>query len=475
MRKRHIILRLMIFVIIFLAIFVRVSKTLENKYSYEKYAPFFEEQRQFDVIFFGSSHILTAMSPMDLWNDYGITSYNFANSNERLATTFWVMRNAFDYNKPKMIVLDVGLFYSNVKYEEERIDLLHDAFDCFPLSLTKIRAFNDILGDNQIKYEFLFDIGKYHSRWEDLGEADFKTSPSWQKGNRSYTEEYMIHVFPTKQNEIIYDKQELSDDMVNVEYLKKIIDTCQKEGIEVVLVHTPYVANYEEQAAANSVSDIAAAYSIPYINFVPINKIIDMNTDLYNSGHVNASGMKKLTDYMGNFLTSHYAMEDHRQDPLYSDWKEYYNIFIANKKDVLIHRPDLYSYLMLLHDKTYSCYIYINKDSPVYEDENAMNLLQNIGKMHIFEDTETTCSSGQMVPLENLKNCMKNKESYLGIIDNGADKIIEIMDDSINYFDDTDNQLYDVQIAVIDVSSNEIVDVSKWGGADHEYTERSNE
>lgn len=142
---------------------------------------FFGEQRQFDVIFFGSSHILTAMSPMDLWNDYGITSYNFANSNERLATTFWVMKNVFDYNKPKMIVLDVGLFYSNIKYEEERIDLLHDAFDCFPLSLTKIRAFNDILGDNQIKYEFLFDIGKYHSRWEDLGEADFKTSPSWQK------------------------------------------------------------------------------------------------------------------------------------------------------------------------------------------------------------------------------------------------------------------------------------------------------
>lgn len=301
MSKRHIILRVMIFAIIFSAVFARVSKTLENKYSYEKYAPFFEEQRQFDVIFFGSSHILTAMSPMDLWNDYGITSYNFANSNERLATTFWVMRNAFDYNKPKMIVLDVGLFYSNVKYEEERIDLLHDAFDCFPLSLTKIRAFNDILGDHRIKYEFLFDIGKYHSRWEDLGEADFKTSPSWQKGNRSYTEEYMINVFPSKQNEIIYDKQELSDDMVNVVYLKKMIDMCKKEGIKVVLVHTPYVANDDEQAAANAVFDIADTYSIPYINFVSINTIIDMNTDLYNSGHVNASGMKKLTDYMGNF------------------------------------------------------------------------------------------------------------------------------------------------------------------------------
>lgn len=108
-----------------------------------------------------------------------------------------------------------------MKYEEERIDLLHDAFDCFPLSLTKIRAFNDILGDNNVKYEFLFDIGKYHSRWEELGEGDFKTNPSWQKGIRSYTEEYMINVLPSQQNEITYDKQELSDDMLNVIYLKK--------------------------------------------------------------------------------------------------------------------------------------------------------------------------------------------------------------------------------------------------------------
>lgn len=105
MIKRHInILRIMIFVIAFLAIFTKVQKTLENKYSYEKYKPFFDEQQQFDVLFFGSSHILTAMSPMDLWNEYGITSYNFANSNERLATTFWVMKNAFNYNKPKMVV-----------------------------------------------------------------------------------------------------------------------------------------------------------------------------------------------------------------------------------------------------------------------------------------------------------------------------------------------------------------------------------
>lgn len=499
--KRYInILRIMAFMMLFLVVFIKAQKLLENKYSYEKYKPFFDEQLQFDVLFFGSSHILTAMSPMDLWNDYGITSYNFANSNERLATTYWIMQNAFDYHKPKMIVLDIGLFCSNIKYEEDKIDLLHDGFDCFPLSLTKIRAFDDILGNNKIKYEFLFNIGKYHSRWEELGEADFRTNPSWQKGIRSYTEEYMINVTPSQQNEIIYDKQALTDDMLNVRYLKKIIESCHKEGIKIVFVHNPYVANTDEQMAANSVADIAEEYDISYVNFVQIDTIIDMNTDMYNSGHVNASGMKKLTDYMGKYLTSHYDMVDHRQDPIYNKWVQDFNTFVYNKRDTLVNRPDLYSYLMLLHDNTYRCYIYIKEGSPIYEDEKAINLLQNIGKLHVFEDMETEVSSAGMRPLSDLENCVESKAHYLLIIDNSDSEIYENCDinfsanigearvniyetdnpelyigqDSINYFEDVDNQLYDLQIVVMDASTKEIVDISNWGGINNAYTERSN-
>lgn len=268
-----------------------------------------------------------------------------------------------------------------------------------------------------------------------------------------------------------------------------------------IFVHNPYVAGYDEQIAANSVADIAKEYGIPYVNFVQINTIIDMRTDMYNTGHVNASGMKKLTDYMGKYLTTHKGVADHRQDPLYNNWKEDYEKFVINKREVLVNRPDIYSYLMLLHDKTYSCYIYIKEDSHIYEDEEAMNLLQNIGKPHIFEDTETTLSSDKIVPLSSLDICAESKNPYLAIIDNAADEIFEnydnyisgdfgkaafnfrdvnnpelyIGDSPLNYLEDIESKLYDIQIVVFDASSNEIVDISKWGGTDNSYTERSNQ
>lgn len=54
------------------------NKLLMNKKSYEKHAPFFSSELEYDVLFFGSSHVHNGISPLYLWKNYGITSYNMA-------------------------------------------------------------------------------------------------------------------------------------------------------------------------------------------------------------------------------------------------------------------------------------------------------------------------------------------------------------------------------------------------------------
>ena len=116
-----------------------LTKVLERKASYAKYAPFFAQEEDFDVLFMGSSHLLNSVFPMELWKDYGIVSYNFGGHGNQLATTYWVMENALDYTTPKLMVIDC--FY--LEYEMKtsmNFAQVHLSFDAFPLSRTKIRA-----------------------------------------------------------------------------------------------------------------------------------------------------------------------------------------------------------------------------------------------------------------------------------------------------------------------------------------------
>ena len=63
----------------------------QRKDSDFQYGPFFQQKEPFDVLFFGSSHILYGAYPMELWEDYGIVSYNLGGHGVHIPTTYWVM------------------------------------------------------------------------------------------------------------------------------------------------------------------------------------------------------------------------------------------------------------------------------------------------------------------------------------------------------------------------------------------------
>ena len=50
------------------------SNALRMNDGYYKNTPFIREDRQYDVLFFGTSHVVNSVFPMQLWRDYGITS-----------------------------------------------------------------------------------------------------------------------------------------------------------------------------------------------------------------------------------------------------------------------------------------------------------------------------------------------------------------------------------------------------------------
>ena len=172
-----------------------VSRLVERKESREKMQPFLSRAGEYDVLFLGDSIMNTGVFPMEIWEKYGIAGYNIASYGNTLPITYWALQNALDYAAPKLVVLDVQGVSKSYKVSGNSGDV-HTAFDCYPITKTKIRTMNDLMDDPNavddsgtayadMKWEYLFTLGKYHTRWSKLTDADFHPVYNREKGAKS--------------------------------------------------------------------------------------------------------------------------------------------------------------------------------------------------------------------------------------------------------------------------------------------------
>ena len=114
-----------------------VYNLTKRKNSNAKIADFFY-QEEFDVLFFGSSHMLNGIFPMQLWNDYGIVSYNMANYGERLVLSYYNLLLALEQtNAPKLVVIDTYMVHHTDKLNKVKRVESHYTLDSYPISYTK--------------------------------------------------------------------------------------------------------------------------------------------------------------------------------------------------------------------------------------------------------------------------------------------------------------------------------------------------
>ena len=117
----------------------------ESKASREKYMHFFRQEADFDVLFVGSSKVINGILPMELWNDYGIVSYNLGGHDNAIPTSYWVLRNALDHTTPKCVVFDC-MGSAQDSWISSQSYFAHMSFDAFPLSQNKIQAIYELVG-----------------------------------------------------------------------------------------------------------------------------------------------------------------------------------------------------------------------------------------------------------------------------------------------------------------------------------------
>ena len=398
-----------VFLLIIMALVVSAAGLLERKQSRNLFGGFLEEPELYDVLFFGDSQFMNAVLPLEMWEDYGIAGYNLACYGSVMPTTYWTMMNALDYASPRLAVISVGGMNEAHKVTNYSGDL-HTALDFWPMSWTKARMIADLLNDpddqdytdiegyryHDLYSEFVFTLGKYHSRWSELTEADFAPRPAHSRGG-----ETLIGVHPIWEYELVSEDDYAEEGGYSYQYLRMAIEECLSRGIEVMLVHPAAPQYINAQRHANTVRSIAQEYGVGFVDVTYLDSIVDYAVDCVDADpHLNVSGSLKMTDFMGSYLRDHYGLQDRRDDLRYAHWNAHLKTHKNEKIRNIREEESITNVLMLLHDPDVDVRIAVAPDAEMRYDDVANVLMHNVAREHVLSGEEYDKWSCFMFPLE---------------------------------------------------------------------------
>lgn len=271
-----------------------------------------EEKNSLDVLFIGDSSMYRTISPMELYRDYGIISYDYAIPSSRPYTTYYLLKDALKYQKPKIVVLDTITFYYNSLIKEE---YFRKVIEYLPFSETKIEMMNNPLFNLSFddKLSLYLPSIKYHTRWEDLDRADVRI---FYRELPYYTKGFMINngIEGSKKKNTYMIKTDKTKKMMDYteEYVNKIIELCNDNGIKLIFLAPPETKVWDYASYA-SLDNWSKEKNIPYYDMNALDIGIDLDIHSGDGGeHLNIFGSNIATKNFGKYLKDNYDLIDHR-------------------------------------------------------------------------------------------------------------------------------------------------------------------
>lgn len=257
-----------------------------------------EPKDSIDTVFIGDSEVYHSFIPLNIWRDYGITSYDVSSPSQKLVYSMEFLKKTFEKQSPKIVFLETNAIFRKSYFEDE---------------IT-------------YKAEQIFPVFRYHDRWKNLQLKDFSATVEYtaNENNKGY--------FFTKKSKPATDKaikeymkySDVSAPILstNKKYLKEIAEFCKKHGTKLVLISTPSTKNWNYQRH-NAMEAFSKDLGVDYIdtNLLRDDIPIDWKKDTKDKGdHLNYNGAVKVTDYIGKYLDDTKLFKDKRNDPSYDNW-----------------------------------------------------------------------------------------------------------------------------------------------------------
>lgn len=272
-----------------------------------------------DVLCIGSSHMGRGLNPVQMYKDHGYAAYSLWCGSQAPWQTYYYLKETLKSQKPFLVILDV--YKINVTQTDDGYndaETVNNLLDT-PLSIGKIAAVSKSSADSKLDILLRFPyIHDEYASFAGLSAKKFYGRTDYSMGYE-YNDEVQEFSDVIEKSGI---RNVLPLSKKNEKYLRKIIDICEENAIDIILVNTPYPGLGDQgQAISNYIGQIADECNVDYIDGNMYWKEIgmDWSTDRADEhGHLNNSGVTKFTAFVEEHIYDNYDIPDRRSDREYS-------------------------------------------------------------------------------------------------------------------------------------------------------------
>lgn len=310
---------------------------------------YYDDPTDHNVVFIGDCELYENISPVYLWENFGINSYIRGSAQQLIWQSYYLAEETVEREHPDVIVFNVLSMKYNTPQNEayNRMTL-----DGMKWSSSKVDSIKASMTEEESMIEYMFPLLRYHSRWSDLNADDFKYLFHREKVTFNG---YYMRVDEKPADDNIPKGRPIIDYQFGdtaYQYLDKLTKLCKDNDIELILVKAPSLFPYWYPQWDKQMEDYAAANDLTYINFLDYQDSIglDWDKDTYDGGlHLNLSGAEKLSEYFGQILSNDFNVPDRRgEEDLEKYWDgviERYDAEIQRQTTNLekygsVHGPD---------------------------------------------------------------------------------------------------------------------------------------
>jgi len=302
---------------------------------------YYSDSHQNDLLIVGDCEVYENISPITLWEEFGIPSFIRGNAKQLMWQGYAMLEEALRYETPKVVILSVlAMMYGEPQRDSEAYNRL--ALDGMRWSRTKYEAIRASMLPDESFASYILPLLRFHDRWSELDRNDLRYYFAKRQvsiaGFVMRSDVLPVGWIPDPDLLPNYDFGDMA-----WEYLDKFAALCKEKNIQLVLFKAPSLTPHWYDEWEEQIVQHAREHGLAYLNALDMfDEIgIDFEQDTYDAGlHLNRQGAEKMARYLGEYLLEHCPqLVDRRGEEAFEqDWAvkctQYHAMRAAQERDI---------------------------------------------------------------------------------------------------------------------------------------------